>query len=234
MAKIGHFGDVKFRVKMTKDMKPSILSFDNMKWDTSINVEEHRRQGLKPLLEPIDRNPDSVTMDIYLSAYNRVHPLKVLLRLRKYNLNVCAFPLVIGGKKIGSHKFIITNLSNAMEKFYKNGKLVVVRVSVTFKEYPVKKKKSKKTKLITTKESVSISSGSGGASSKKSSSSKTKGYERYEVQEGDTLWELAEDRYGSGAKYKKIFDANKTESEGFDKISNPSLILPGWVIKIPK
>ncbi len=233
MAKIGHFGDVKFRVKMTENMKLSILSFENMKWDTSINVEEHRRQGMKPLIEPVDRNSDSVNMDIYLSAYNRVHPMKILLRLRKYNLNANAFPLVIGGKRIGSHKFIITNISNAMEKFYKNGKLVVVRASVTFKEYPEKKKKSKKAKLITSKESVNVLNGSSGTSSKKNNSSKSKGYDVYEVQKGDTLWDLAEDRYGSGVKYTKIFNANKTESEGFDVISNPSLILPGWIIKIP-
>lgn len=49
----------------------------------------------------------------------------------------------------------------------------------------------------------------------------------YTVKKGDTLWALAAKYYGSGAQYKKIFDANK------DKISNPNLIYPGQVFTIP-
>lgn len=237
MGKIGHFGSVKFRVKMT-DNHLNILSFDNMKWNTSINVEEHKVQGKKPKLEIVGRNADEVTMDIYISAYNHVHPMKILLKLRKYNLNGKAYPLVIGGKRIGNFKFIITQISNSMEKFYKNGKLIEVMVSVSFKEYVYKKKKTKKSKLVsngkkkvTKKKGSSGSNKTGNGTSKKSI--KLKGYKVYTVKKGDTLWSLAEENYGAGVKYKKIFNANKTESKGFHKITNPSRILPGWVIKIP-
>ena len=49
----------------------------------------------------------------------------------------------------------------------------------------------------------------------------------YKVKKGDTLWGIAKKYYGDGAKYTKIFNANK------DKIKNPNLIYPGQVFKIP-
>lgn len=49
----------------------------------------------------------------------------------------------------------------------------------------------------------------------------------YTVQKGDTLWAIAKKYYGDGAKYTKIYEANK------DKVSNPNLIYAGQVLTIP-
>ena len=49
----------------------------------------------------------------------------------------------------------------------------------------------------------------------------------YTVKTGDCLWNIAKALYGNGAKYTKIYEANK------DKISNPNLIYPGQVLTIP-
>jgi nucleoid-associated protein YgaU len=49
----------------------------------------------------------------------------------------------------------------------------------------------------------------------------------YVVQSGDSLWAIAKKQYGDGAKYTKIYNANK------DKIKNPSLIYPGQKLVIP-
>jgi nucleoid-associated protein YgaU len=51
--------------------------------------------------------------------------------------------------------------------------------------------------------------------------------ETYTVQSGDTLWKIAQEAYGSGAEYMKIFEANR------DQLDNPDLIRPGQVLKIP-
>ncbi|MGB3478696.1 MAG: LysM peptidoglycan-binding domain-containing protein [bacterium] len=54
-------------------------------------------------------------------------------------------------------------------------------------------------------------------------------YGRYKVVEGDWLSKIAGMRevYHAGAKWPMIFEANK------DKINNPNLIYPGWVLMIP-
>jgi len=54
-------------------------------------------------------------------------------------------------------------------------------------------------------------------------------YGRYKVIEGDWLSKISSMRkvYHNGAKWPMIYEANK------DKIKNPNLIYPGWVLLIP-
>ena len=47
------------------------------------------------------------------------------------------------------------------------------------------------------------------------------------VRTGDNLWSLARKYYGTGAKWKLIFDANK------ENIKNENFLEPGKILKIP-
>jgi len=49
----------------------------------------------------------------------------------------------------------------------------------------------------------------------------------YTVQSGDTLWKIAEEMYGNGSKYMKIFEANS------DLLEHPDRIFPGQELSIP-
>lgn len=49
----------------------------------------------------------------------------------------------------------------------------------------------------------------------------------YTVEKGDTLWKIAEEHYGNGARFNDIFDANKPMLEQADKI------YPGQLLRIP-
>lgn len=49
----------------------------------------------------------------------------------------------------------------------------------------------------------------------------------YEIQKGDTLWKVASEFYGNGAKYTTIFEANR------EVIKDADLIYPGQKIRIP-
>jgi nucleoid-associated protein YgaU len=47
------------------------------------------------------------------------------------------------------------------------------------------------------------------------------------VQPGATLWAIARDRYGDGARFVQVYDANR------DAIRDPDLIYPGQVFRLP-
>ena len=49
----------------------------------------------------------------------------------------------------------------------------------------------------------------------------------YTVQSGDTLFKIAEEAYGDGNDYQKIFEANR------DLLESPDHILPGQELRIP-
>ena len=51
--------------------------------------------------------------------------------------------------------------------------------------------------------------------------------ETYTVKSGDSLSKIAQQLYGDGRKWRAIFEANR------DLITNPDLIHPGQVLKIP-
>ncbi|MCF6445413.1 LysM peptidoglycan-binding domain-containing protein [Nereida sp. MMG025] len=50
---------------------------------------------------------------------------------------------------------------------------------------------------------------------------------RRTIQPGATLWAIAEERYGNGVFYLKVFEANR------DIIRDPDLIFPGQVFRVP-
>ncbi len=49
----------------------------------------------------------------------------------------------------------------------------------------------------------------------------------YVVVQGDTLWKIAKDHYGDGARYREIFEANKP------MLKDPDKIYPGLRLRIP-
>jgi len=49
----------------------------------------------------------------------------------------------------------------------------------------------------------------------------------YTVKKGDSLSKIAKAHYGDANQWKKIYEANK------ERIKNPDLIQPGWVLTIP-
>lgn len=52
--------------------------------------------------------------------------------------------------------------------------------------------------------------------------------EEYVVRRGDNLWTIARERYGSGAAYQLLVDANR------DNLTNPDLIHPGLRLVLPQ
>lgn len=51
--------------------------------------------------------------------------------------------------------------------------------------------------------------------------------DHYTVRSGDTLWKIAVEVYGDGARYAEIFEANR------DLLDSPDRILPGQELRLP-
>lgn len=96
--------------------------------------------------------------------------------------------------------------------------------SVTITKYKKPSKKNKKAKKTTT--------------TKKRVSNKEKS-KTYTIKSGDCLWNIAKAYYGSGAQYKKIYNANKyvlekaARSHGFSSSNGGNRIWPGTKLTIP-
>jgi nucleoid-associated protein YgaU len=88
------------------------------------------------------------------------------------------------------------------------------------------------------------SSSSGGSSTTSTSTNRTSTssntVKKYTVKKGDCLWNISKKFYGTGTKWKKIYNANKAAIEkdakrhGRRSSSNGHWIYPGLVLTIPK
>lgn len=142
-------------------------------------------------------------------------------------------------------------MCNTLQEWYQKGeiiKLVVadtpINVDVTISdfeyapvggfgdyEYSIRFKEYQADEITITKKSKA----SGTTSS--SSSSATK--KTHKVRSGDNLWDLAQKYYKSGAKYRTIYNANKSIIEstakryGYPSSKNGHWIFPGTVLTIP-
>jgi nucleoid-associated protein YgaU len=54
------------------------------------------------------------------------------------------------------------------------------------------------------------------------------GFAQYTVQPGDSLSSIAQHWYGAAAQWPRLYEANR------DQISNPNLIFPGQVLRVPQ
>lgn len=60
------------------------------------------------------------------------------------------------------------------------------------------------------------------------------GADAHTVQQGETLWIIAEDAYGRGQDWPEIYDANRGRIEQSGEVlANPDLIKPGWTLTVP-
>lgn len=130
MAIIGSWGDVVFAVS-----RKEVKTFTGLKWDSGAKYSTHDRHLKAPLLEFTGTDVESMTFSMFFSAFLGVNPMteiaKLLTAMRKGEVH----RLVIGPKAYGTNKWVITKLSNSLERYDNRGNLLVAKVSVTMKSY---------------------------------------------------------------------------------------------------
>lgn len=130
MAVIGTWGDVTFAVS-----RKEIKTFDGLKWDSAAKYSTHDRHLKEPLLEFTGTDVESMTFTMFFSAFLGVNPIAEVSKLLKAMRKGEVHRLVIGPKAYGTNKWVITKLSNSLNRYDNRGNLLVAKVSVTMKSY---------------------------------------------------------------------------------------------------
>lgn len=174
---------------------------------------------------PMRKYPYSREVSSFQSYFNKFEELK---EKRK------SFRFIVARNDPKGDKTWDTNLLVALEDFElkesaEEGDDVLVSIALKqFKEYGVKVLPKSYLKTTTS------TSNKPRSTENKASKSKS-----YTIKSGDCLWNIAKKFYGSGAQWKKIYEANKSVIEsaakryGKKSSSNGHWIYPGTKLTIP-
>ena len=130
MAVIGTWGDITFAVSRNQ-----IKTFDGLKWDSGAKYSTHDRHLKEPLLEFTGTDVESMTFTMFFSAFLGVNPIAEVSKMLKAMRRGEVHRFVIGPKAYGTNKWVITKLSNSLNRYDNRGNLLVAKVSVTMKSY---------------------------------------------------------------------------------------------------
>lgn len=129
--KIGSWGrDIVFTVSSRK-----VLTFENLKRTVSNRWASHTPIYGKPKKEFQGPDLDQVTLTISLNALLGIKVEKELKKIESAVRTGKANYLVIGGKRVGTGKYVITNISETWETFLKKGRPMQIDLNISFTEY---------------------------------------------------------------------------------------------------
>lgn len=131
MAKIGNLG--KLIVFEVSDDK--VLTFQNMSQSVKGRWATHEVISGKPKSEFLGAGLRSVSLSVFLSATHGAKPRKTIEKIERAVEQGTPYPLVIGGKRIGSNQWVITDMSETWETVIQGGKLMEASISITLSEY---------------------------------------------------------------------------------------------------
>lgn len=129
---IGTFGDIIFE---TNDKR--ILTFSNFSHSVAGRWKTTETIGGKPKKEFLGADTQEVSFDIVISAAFGIKPSKIIKMLEMMALSGDAYPLIIGGKPVGTNAFywILKSVSESWDVVLNDGKILKAKVSLSLEEY---------------------------------------------------------------------------------------------------
>ncbi len=127
---IGTLGDVVFETSSEK-----IRTFDGMKRSGSARWATHDIMAHKPVLEFLGSGMEQISFSMRFDVSLGINPAAELETLRGLRDAGEASQLILNGKPIGEHKWVIESLSENWERIDNLGRLLVATVDITLKEY---------------------------------------------------------------------------------------------------
>ncbi len=129
--KFGKWGNLTFIASRDK-----YRTFTDMKWKTTIKFDEKEREKKTSKLTFKGIEPDEFSFTMHFSTFGGMNPLKEMNKIDKAARKGKAYRLIIGGKKYGKSKLVITGISRELQFFDKKGNLWIAEVQINMKEKP--------------------------------------------------------------------------------------------------
>jgi len=95
----------------------------------------HERHLKEPLLEFTGQDVESMSFTMFFSVFLGVNPIAEVANLLQTMRRGEAHYLIIGPKAYGTNKWVITKLSNSLQRYDRGGNLLAASVNVTMQTY---------------------------------------------------------------------------------------------------
>lgn len=127
---IGTLGEILFSIS-----DRAIETIQNFVWSGSARYSTHQRHLANALTEFTGLDPDSITFDIYVSAYLGVNPMTEVVKIWNYERGGTAVPLTIGTHAYGKYRWSILSHKMKAQDFDETGDMTSATISLTLQEY---------------------------------------------------------------------------------------------------
>lgn len=127
---IGYFGKIIFE---TSDRR--ILNFDGLKLDVSGRYASHEVIGRKPVTEYLGPGLITLSFTVNLNGSFGVKPRGEMERWLAMAEKGIAELLVIGGRPLGSDRWVVKAVSESWNTVFRGGELFSGKIDVTLEEY---------------------------------------------------------------------------------------------------
>jgi len=112
-----------------------VLTFNDLNHTVGSEWATHKRIGLKDKVEYLRPTLQKLTFTVMLDATLGVRPRATMDMIESHTERGSIYPMVVGGKRIGKHRWRITSSSEAWEVVMDRGEVVRAKVNLTMEEY---------------------------------------------------------------------------------------------------
>ena len=127
---VGALGEIVFEVSAKK-----IETAKNITWSGSARWGVHERHGYNALTEFTGRDPDKISLEIYLGKHLGADPMAEVVKLWEYERGGVPVSLVLGEKIYGKYRWVVQSHETELEVFDHAGNLSACTVKVELLEY---------------------------------------------------------------------------------------------------
>ena len=125
---IGSIGDVTFETSSQR-----IRTLFDMKRTGAVRLAQ--RMNEKAITEFVGKGLENMSFSMQLARYMGVDPDKEAERLREYRDNGTPLLFMLNNKVVGENKWLIESISEEVERFGRDGEILLMNVELSLSEY---------------------------------------------------------------------------------------------------